>query len=72
MDEEDGRPGLVARKSGHLNALTGVHAISLRPFHPIPHILIISSQKPSAPPQWVKFCNTSNSKEKRDENLSGK
>jgi hypothetical protein len=29
MDEEDGRPGHVAQKSGHMNAHAGVPAVSM-------------------------------------------
>jgi hypothetical protein len=39
MDEEDGRPGAVARKSGHMDAHADVPTVSLCRAHPTPRIL---------------------------------
>ena len=47
MDEEDGRPGPVALKSGHLDALPGVPAFTLS--------LIPSQEFRSTPRTVLKF-----------------
>jgi hypothetical protein len=65
MDEEDGRPGHVAHKSGHLNASSGVPAVSLcRAFRTQNFPVILSEtrrvRKPAlGKPQKNRVCSSS-------------
>jgi len=54
MDEEDGRPGAVARKSGHVDAHTDVPTVSLRHAHPTPCILSEINRRPEPSPSKSK------------------